>query len=530
MSPVTVPDSSWIYNGQTERRRNMKRISSVFLLFGAATAFLCLTIFPQTSPHLSGCPVFPADNIWNTPIDSLMADPNSSAYIASMGAAAAVHPDFGSGLWDGGPIGIPFNIVPGDQPLVKIVFDYRDESDPGPYPIPPDAVIEGGSESSGDRHVLVMDKDQCVLYETWSTYPEPDGSWIAGSGAIFDLRSNILRPSGWTSSDAAGLPVLPGLVRYEEVAQGEIRHALRFTAPRTRRSFVWPARHYASNSISENYPPMGQRFRLKAAFDISDFSSQVQVILTALKKYGMILADNGSAWYISGSPDPRWDNDTLVGELRRVSGSDFEAVDESPLMVSPDSAQARQSAADDESPTTPEGLAAAAASSTQIDLAWNESTDNVGVEGYQIFRNGNRITTTTGLSFHSTGLSPSTTYVYQVAAYDAAGNVSPLSGAVNSKTFPLPSREFDSGDLVAVLEQAEVRSALSGSGTIVGFQARGIMGTVVGGPVYWHDQWWWDVDFIRGMDGWAPENMLKRVSRPPASIHKRSRSNSRSRI
>ena len=296
----------------------------------------------QTGPSLAGCPVLPADNVWNTPIDGLPIDPNSEAYIVTIGEDRGVHPDFGSGLWEGAPIGIPYNIVPGTQPKVKITFDYEDESDPGPYPIPPGAEMEGGYNSDGDRHILVLDEDHCILYETWSTYPQADGSWHAGSGAIFDLQSNALRPSGWTSADAAGLPILPGLVRYDEVASGEIRHAIRFTVPKTRAGGGWPARHYASNLTELNYPPMGQRFRLKTDFDISGFSPTVQVILRALKRYGMILADNGSAWFISGAPDSRWNNDVLVEELGQVKGSDFEAVDESSLMIDPDSGQARQ--------------------------------------------------------------------------------------------------------------------------------------------------------------------------------------------
>jgi hypothetical protein len=296
----------------------------------------------QSEPTIAGCPFFPADNVWNTPIDHLPVDPNSASYISTMGASGRVHPDFGSGLWDGGPIGIPFNIVPGTQPRVPVSFDYADESDPGPYPIPSDAAIEGGSQSEGDRHVLVVDQGNCILYEVFSAYPQQGGSWTAGSGAVFDLRSHGLRPSGWTSADAAGLPILAGLVRYDEVASGEIRHALRFTAPQTRRAFVWPARHYASSLTASNYPPMGQRFRLKANVDITGFSPEVQVILRALKKYGMILADNGSAWYLSGAPDPRWNNDHLVSELRSIPGADFEAVDGTALMISPDSGQALQ--------------------------------------------------------------------------------------------------------------------------------------------------------------------------------------------
>ena len=293
----------------------------------------------QSGPSLAGCPMFPADNIWNTPVDTLPVDANSTAYINTIGGTRTLHPDFGSGLWNGGPIGIPYVVVPGTQPKVPVSFDYDDESDPGPYPIPPNPPIEGGPNSSGDRHILVVDRDNCLLYETWSTYPAQGGGWHAGSGAKFDLRSHALRPDGWTSSDAAGLPVLHGLVRYDEVAAGEIKHALRFTVPQTRRAYVWPARHYASSLTGMQYPPMGQRFRLKAGYDISGFAETVQVILRALKKYGMMLADNGSAWYISGVPDERWNND-LLRQLQSVPGNAFEAVDVSSLMINANSGQA----------------------------------------------------------------------------------------------------------------------------------------------------------------------------------------------
>ena len=292
------------------------------------------------SPEVAGCPVFPADNIWNVPVDTLPLDANSDAYVATIGASSYLHPDFGSGTWEGEPIGIPYMDVPGAQPKVAVTFtDYGDESDPGPYPIPPDPPIEGGPDSDGDRHILIVDRDNCILYELYDAWPQPDGSWQAGSGAIFDLNSHALRPAGWTSADAAGLPILAGLVRYDEVASGEIRHAIRVTAPQTRRAYIWPARHYASSLTGAQYPPMGQRFRLKAGFDISGFSTEVQVILQALKTYGMMLADNGASWFISGHPDERWDNDVLR-ELRQVHGSDFEAVDVSSLMVDPDSGQA----------------------------------------------------------------------------------------------------------------------------------------------------------------------------------------------
>jgi len=328
-----------------ERRNIITRLSSVvalglLVLAPSAGARGAVLAQPQPPPTVAGCPIFPADNVWNVLVDTLPLDPNSSAYVAAIGAARHVHADFGSGTWDGGPIGIPYVDVPGTQPKVSVTFDYDDESDPGPYPIPPDAPIEGGSDSDGDRHVLVLDRDRCILYEMFYAFPQADGSWHAGSGAIFDLQSNALRPAGWTSADAAGLPILAGLVRYDEVSAGEIRHALRFTAPQTRREYIWPARHYASHLVGVQYPPMGQRFRLRAGFDLSGFSPEVQVILRALKKYGMILADNGSAWFISGAPDERWDNDVLH-ELHRVHGSDFEAVDESWLMVDPNSGQVR---------------------------------------------------------------------------------------------------------------------------------------------------------------------------------------------
>jgi hypothetical protein len=289
-------------------------------------------------PQIDGCDIFPANNIWNTRIDTLPVDPNSDTYITTIGANKGFHMDFGSGLWEGAPIGIPFVTVPGTQPPVDVTFTWADESDPGPYPIPPDAPIEGGPGSDGDRHVIVLDRDNCILYELYNAWPQPDDSWEADAGAVYDLNSNALRPDGWTSADAAGLPILPGLVRYAEVASGEITHALRFTVPQTRRAYVWPARHYASSLTGTQYPPMGQRFRLKAGYNISGFSADARVIARAMQEYGIILADNGSAWYVSGAPDEGWDNDVLH-ELDVLTGADFEAVDVSGLMVDPDSGE-----------------------------------------------------------------------------------------------------------------------------------------------------------------------------------------------
>lgn len=298
-----------------------------------------VTAAPSPRPPMIGdCSVFPADHVWNTPITDLPVDPMSDAYVQSIGANIGLHPDFGAAFWQGAPIGIPYNLVPGTQPLVPMRFLYADESDPGPYPFPRNARIEGGPSSDGDRHVLVIETDNCILYETWSSYPRPNGSWRAGSGAVFDLNAYALRPAGWTSADAAGLPIFPGLVRYEEVAAGAINHALRFTIPETRREYIWPARHYASDSNDPTLPPMGQRFRLKAAFDISSYPADVQVILSALKTYGMFVSDNGSSWYVTGIPDSRWNDETLH-ELSSVLGANFEAVDESSLMLDPDSGQ-----------------------------------------------------------------------------------------------------------------------------------------------------------------------------------------------
>jgi hypothetical protein len=313
----------------------MRSIYSAFLVvcFGAALA-------PAQGPQMGSCPVFPADHIWNTPIDTLPVAANSSTYINTIGPGIGLHPDFGAGTWNGAPIGIPFLTVPGTQAKFPATFTYADESDPGPYAIPMTAPIEGGSSSTGDRHAISVDTNNCILYELYSAYPQ-GASWSAGSGAIFNLAGYALRPATSTSADAAGLPILPGLVRYDEVAAGAINHALRFTVPQTQKAYVWPARHYASSLTSAQYPPMGLRFRLKASFDVSTYPAEVQVILRALQKYGMMVADNGSAWYISGTPDDRWNNDNLH-QIDGVHGSDFEVVDVSSLMIDPNSGQAKQ--------------------------------------------------------------------------------------------------------------------------------------------------------------------------------------------
>lgn len=274
---------------------------------------------------LASLQVFPPDNPWNQDISEFPAHPNSEAYIRSIGLDTGLHPDFGT-VWEGAPIGIPFVTVRADQPKVPVSFYYEDESDPGPYPIPPDAPIEGGANSDGDRHVLVVDLDNNKLYEMFDAHPRSDGGWDAGSGAVFDLTSNELRRDGWTSADAAGLSIFAGLVRYDEVVErGEITHAVRFTVSRTQRAYIPPATHFASSNTDPDLPPMGLRVRLRADYDISGFSTHVQTILRALKRYGMFVSDNGSNWYITGAPDPRW-NDEELSELSAVKGRDFEAV------------------------------------------------------------------------------------------------------------------------------------------------------------------------------------------------------------
>ncbi|HEY3782963.1 MAG TPA: hypothetical protein VGL56_17915 [Fimbriimonadaceae bacterium] len=286
---------------------------------------------PDLGPgaSLHGKQVFPNSDPWNTTIDTAAVDPNSANLIASIGLSTGLHPDFGAN-YGGGPFGIPYIVVAGTQKLVPVSFQYASESDPGPYPIPANAPIEGGASSSGDRHVLVIDRDHWKLYETWSSYPQSNGSWQCGSGALFNLTAGTTRPAGWTSADAAGLPIFPGLVRYDEVSAGAINHALRFTVQTTRQGYVAPARHFASSNTSTNVPPMGMRVRLKANFNISSFPKDAQVILTALKKYGMMVADNGSNWFISGAPDARW-NDNDMNTLKTVQGSNFEVVKMGPV-------------------------------------------------------------------------------------------------------------------------------------------------------------------------------------------------------
>jgi hypothetical protein len=303
------------------------------VLAAAATVLIlaCAASAAVGSPTIGGCPLFPATNAWNDRVDTLPVASNSAAVIAAIGGGS-VHADFGSGLWDGSKIGIPYVVVHGKTtPKSRVSFEYADESDKGPYPIPANVPIEGQPNAGdGDRHALIVDRDSCKLYELYAL--QRTGSrWTAGSGAIWNLRSNALRPAGWTSADAAGLPILPGLARWDgDASTGVIRHALRFTVARTRKAYVYPARHYASDATDPSLPPMGLRVRLKASVDISKLPPQARIVAQAMKTYGLILADNGSNWYVSGAPSPHWSNDQLHA-LGSLDGSDFEVVDTSSL-------------------------------------------------------------------------------------------------------------------------------------------------------------------------------------------------------
>ena len=277
------------------------------------------------APTVGGCSVFPSDNAWNRDVSTLPVHANSDRFVARINSQGGtrVHPDFGADP----SYGIPYIVVPADQPTVPITYTaYGDESDPGPFPIPPNAPVEGGS----DRHVLVVQQGTCGLFELFGAQRSGAG-WSAESGARWNLRSNALRPLGWTSADAAGLPIFPGLTRFDEVAAGRIDHALRFTVSRTQRAYILPATHVASSSTNTDDPPMGLRFRLKASYDITSLTGQARVIAVALKRYGMIVADNGSNWYISGATDPRW-NDDQLNALKAIPGSAFEAVETGPIV------------------------------------------------------------------------------------------------------------------------------------------------------------------------------------------------------
>jgi hypothetical protein len=287
-----------------------------------------------SGPQIAGCPIFPADNVWNTPISRAKRDAHSDAYVQKIGADKPLHPNFGVDPGNG----IPITIIKSQVKYLKVKFLYSDESDLGNYPVPDDVLIEGGPNSppDSDRHIVMVDEGRCMLFEMGNVQKQPNGSWSAGAGIKMDLTSNALRPDGKTSTDAAGLPILPGLLRYDDIVAGEVKHALRFTVPKSQRSYVWPARHFASKIEDPAYPPMGQRFRLKATVDISGYSKTNQIILKGLKTYGIIVSDNGNPWYLIGAPDKRWNDDDLH-KLTAIKGSDFEAVDESDWQMHADS-------------------------------------------------------------------------------------------------------------------------------------------------------------------------------------------------
>ncbi len=313
---------------------------------GVLGALLCVTAAaaPRATlaavPGAPACPSLPVDNVLNADVSALPVHARSAQWLASMGGAGRrVHPDFGPSGDPSLPYGIPFTVVGGGHPMVQVGFQYAAESDPGPYPLGPDTPIEGGAASSGDRHALMLRSDTCTLYELYDAHYVP-GASTAGSGAVYSLRSDALRPAGWTSADAAGLPIMPLLLRPDEVRAGIIRHAVRMTAQSTDRSYLWPARHQAGSAANPALPPMGARFRLRAGVDISLHSVAAQVVLTGFRHYGLVVADNGSSWYVQGSADPSWDP-ALVAELKTIPAADFEAVDESSLMAVPDSGRVR---------------------------------------------------------------------------------------------------------------------------------------------------------------------------------------------
>jgi len=336
---------------------------------GGSNSSACNQMSLGQGASLNGFLPFPADNAWNQDISASAVDPNSAAILNFIGPAIGLHPDFGSGLYQGSSMGIGYVVVGSSQAPVNINFTaYGDESDPGPMPVPANAPIEGDpNPGSGDRHVLVLDNASCWLYELYSSYPNADGSWNAGSAAVWDLLADEQRPWTWTSADAAGLPIFPGLARYDEVASGQIRHALRFTLAESRAAFVPPASHWASNTSNASAAPMGMRLRLKASYNISGFSANNQVILTALKKYGMIMADNGSSMYLSGAPDSRWDN-TDLHNLGQVTASAFEVVQMNPIYTAANVPQGAAPVI-----TSFSASPASVAAGTPVTLSWNST-------------------------------------------------------------------------------------------------------------------------------------------------------------
>ncbi|HXA43809.1 MAG TPA: hypothetical protein VNV65_12955 [Candidatus Solibacter sp.] len=338
----------------TGRRLWLGGSASLLVLAGSISGLAA-----AASPAVGACPAFPANNVWNTDISGLPLHPSSAAWVGNMGGTSRLlHPDFGPS--GGYPYGIPFNVVDSSHPKINISFQYNDESDQVPYPFGSDTSIEGGPNATGDRHAIMIDQSTCTLYELYNAQYNGSTGSTAGSGATWNLAGNALRPAGWTSADAAGLPIFPGLLRLEEVNSGSVRHAIRFTAQQTDRSYLWPARHQAGAASSPSLPPMGARFRLRAGYDISRFSAATQVVLKAMQHYGLILADNGSNWYFQGAAETGW-SDTMISELKTIPAGQFDAVDESSLMIDPNSAQARQPAiAPPPPPARPAPIVAAA--------------------------------------------------------------------------------------------------------------------------------------------------------------------------
>lgn len=312
---------------------------AVCVTLGVSPAAVAVPLPAAGTVPGTDCPLFPADNYWHARVDTLPVHPRSAAWLARMGPGTDLHPDFGPSYGaQSVPYGIPVTIVRG-APRVPVEFDYADESDSVRYPLGPATLIEGGVDAEGDRHAVVVDADSCTLFETWNTRRTAAG-WTAGSGAVWSLRSNRLRPRGWTSADAAGLPILPGLLRWSEVLAGSVDHAIRFTTDVTRRAYVWPARHQAGSSTDPSLPPMGARFRLKESYAPRGLSAEAMTVLAAMRRHGLVLADNGSPWYFQGDADPGWPA-SLIEELKRIPASAFEAVDTSRLRVSAGSGAVR---------------------------------------------------------------------------------------------------------------------------------------------------------------------------------------------
>ncbi len=318
------------------------RLAVTLTLVSALAVGNAAAAVPTAALSLPGttCPIFPANNYWHARVDSLPVNTSSRQWLANMGSDRTLHPDFGPSFGEQSvPYGIPITIVDSVE-RVPVRFEYADESDRVRYPLNAQTLIEGGSDADGDRHAIVVDAESCTLFETWNTRLTASG-WTAGSGAVWSLRSNTLRPKSWTSADAAGLPILPGLLRWAEVKAGKVDHAIRFTTDVTQRAFVWPARHQAGSTSDPSFPPMGARFRLKSGYSMNGYSTQARVVLQAMKRYGLVLADNGSPWYFQGDADAGWPED-LIAELKAIPASAFEAVDASRLQVRPNSAAVRK--------------------------------------------------------------------------------------------------------------------------------------------------------------------------------------------